>query len=457
MTELFKYQKKGVIQIDKFDGRVLLADEMGLGKTIQALTWFKENPQLKLMIVICPAHLKWNWQREATIHINTRSEVLEGRKPPTRQLLSSHRILIINYDILPYWLEYLQELEPDLIVIDECQAIKNRSAIRTKAVQKLCKGIPHVIAISGTPLENRPIELYPSINIVRPDVFNSFYEYAHRHCKPQRKPWGWVYNGATNIPELHNKLIDTMMIRRRKRDVLKDLPEKTRNVVVVDLPNRKEYDEAEKNFLGWLARTYSKGKAKSAAQAERLTQMGYLKRLAGTLKLPLVVEWITEFLEESNEKLVLFGIHKVVMKQLKEHFKGMCVVVDGTVTGHHRQQAVESFQNCKNVRLFLGNIDAAGTGINLTAASTLAFGELSWVPAKHLQAEDRIHRIGQKNAASIFYLVARNTIEETLCKVLQEKQGVLNSTLDGSVQGVDHLDIMNQVEETMLRERRKKS
>lgn len=451
-TKLFKYQEKGVIQIDKFDGRALLADSMGLGKSIQALTWYAENPKARPTIIVCPAHLKWNWRREASIHINSPSEVLEGRKVPSQQLTKHHNLIIINYDILPNWLHFLRSLKPQLIILDEAQAIKNRNAKRTKAVQALCKGVPHIIAISGTPLENRPIELFPALNLIRPDVFSSFYEFAMAHCKPQRKPWGWVYNGATNLDKLNAKLKDTMMIRRLKKDVLKDLPDKTRSVIVVELPDMKEYKAAEKDFLVWLAKRHSKAKAKKAAQAERLTRLGYLKRLAGQLKTPLVEEWIAEFLEESpNEKLVVFGIHKVVMGVLKERFKDLCVVIDGSVSSVNRQKAVEAFQDSKQVRLFLGNIDAAGTGINLTKASTLLFAELSWVPGKHVQAEDRIHRIGQQNAASIFYLVARNTIEETLCKVLEEKQEVLNSVLDGSTEMADHLDIMSQVENAMLK------
>jgi len=448
MTKLYRYQKRGVLQLEKLGGRVLLADEMGLGKTIQALYYFKRN-KMSPVVVICPASLKYNWAREAAVHIKERAEILEGTKPPKKKVFKQNPFVIINYEILGPWLEYLVDLEPKLVILDECQYIKNRQAKRTRYVKQLCKSVPHVLALSGTPLTNRPAELWTTLNIIRPDLFKSFMSYALEYCAAQRKPWGWEYKGARNLPELHEILITNCMVRRRKVDVLKDLPAKARHAVPVPLENRKEYDEAEEDLILWLSK-YSKQKATSAARAQRLVKMGYLKRLAAELKLKAVMDWIDTFLEETDDKLVVFAIHKNIIQQLKERYPG-CVTVTGQVTGKKRQRSVDKFQRHKGTRLFIGNLQAAGIGLTLTAASTVLFAELGWTPGEHIQGEDRIHRIGQQYKSTCYYLIGVNTIEERLSRIIQEKQAVLSATLDGGTID-EQLNIFDQLQEELTRE-----
>jgi len=447
-TELYRYQRQGVRRIERFGIRSLLADEMGLGKTLQFLATLRRNhKQCIPAVVVCPASLKWNWARESMMHIGCRALVAEGRTPPkTSPMKLKPRLVVINYEILPYWLDWIEDLDPKLIGIDECQYIKNREAQRTKAVKMLCRKRPHIVMMSGTPLTSRPAELWPALNILMPDQFNSFMTYAWDFCKPRRTPWGWEYKGATNLDELHGLLTDTCMVRRRKMDVLDQLPAKTRSVVAFSLSRdaRKEYDYAEKNFMRWLSKSKGKAIAKRAHKAEQLVKMGYLKRLAASLKYETTIEWIDTFFEDTDGKLVLFGIHQKIIKALVERYKSMAVYVDGSVTGHKRQIAVDQFQNNDKTRLFVGNLQAAGVGITLTASHNVAFAELGWTPGEHTQGEDRIHRIGQTNAAQCYYLVARNTIEEDLCRILQEKQAVLEATLDGVDTGED-LDIFDQL------------
>lgn len=447
MTKLYDYQKRGVLRLEALKGRALLADEMGLGKTIQALYYHKRNKK-GTTIVICPASLKWNWAREASVHIGEQAEIVEGKKPPTMEGFNQNRLIIINYEILGAWVAYLRKLKPSLIILDECHYIKNRKAKRTKAVRLLCKGVKEVIAMSGTPLTNRPAELFPILNLICPSKFRSFMPYAMRYCDAKKNPWGWDFKGAKNLKELHSKLTDLMMIRRKKKDVLKDLPEKSRSVITVPISNRKEYDEAEDDLIAWLSKT-SVGAAKRAASAERLVRMGYLKRLAAELKIDSVVEWIKNFLEETNEKLVVFGIHKKVIERLKDEFPNS-VVLSGTTKAKDRQTVVDTFQNDKSTRLFIGNLQAAGVGITLTAASTILFAELGWTPSEHSQGEDRIHRIGQRNAAMCYYMIAGNTIEEKLSEIIQNKQSVLSATLDGEGTA-DDLTIFDQLQKELTR------
>jgi SWI/SNF-related matrix-associated actin-dependent regulator 1 of chromatin subfamily A len=270
MTKLYPYQKTGVKMMEGFNGRALLADEMGLGKTIQALYYHKRNKK-GTTIVVCPASLKFNWAREAANHIKQSSMIVEGRKPPTRAGFKRNRFIIINYEVLSYWVDHLKKFKPTLLILDECHYIKNRKAKRTRAVQALAKNIDEVIAISGTPLTNRPSELFPVLNLLRPDKFKSFMPYAHRYCDAKKNRWGWDFKGAKNLDELHEKLTSTMMIRRKKMDVLQDLPEKSRNVITIPISNRKEYDEAETDLIAWLSK-FNIGKAKRAEAAERLIE-----------------------------------------------------------------------------------------------------------------------------------------------------------------------------------------
>lgn len=454
-TKPFRYQRQGVKRMWKFNGNTLLADDMGLGKTLQALMWAHELGEGPIL-VICPAGAKWHWQKQAMEHIGLKSEVLEGRNPP-RHWRPHTKCIIINYDILKNWIPVIRRMHPILTIVDECHKIKNRSTQQTKNTKILCRRSKYKILISGTPLTNRPAELFPALNILRPDRFPSFHSYAERHCRPTLKPWGWEYKGATHLKELHHKLRKWCMIRRLKRDVLKDLPAKTRTVIPVELlkADRKEYDEAEKDFVKWLAKK-SRRLALRAAKAERLVKMGYLKRLAAKLKMKQIIEWIDNFLQETDEKLLVFGIHKAVLKGLHEHYKRQSVLVTGEVTGRKRVHAQDLFNHDKRYRLFFGNIDAAGVQWSCSSASTTLFVEIGWIPGDHNQAEDRTHGIkrGRKGFVSqSYYLVARETMEEKLCQIIQEKQRVLDETLDGKEPDGDSLNIFDQLTEMIAGKR----
>lgn len=444
-TKLRNYQKQAVKEIQHFKGRALLADEMGLGKTLEALKWLQINPNKRPVIVVCPAFLKWVWKTEARQHLKMHTKILDGQTPATKPD-HKYQIFIINYEVLQYWIDWLKQLMPQVLILDECHYIKNLRAKRTKAIYKL-KHIPHIVALGGTPLLSRPAELWPTIHLIRPLTFNSLWKFRWRYCKPTHTPWGWQYKGAANLKELHYKLTKTMMIRRRKKDVLGELPEKIRQTIPFDI-ELNEYKKAEYQFIQWLTER-GKTKAQKAKRAEQLVQMGYLRRLAAQAKLPTVIHWIDNFLDETDSKLVLYCIHRAVIKRLTDVYHGECVGIDGNSTSKQRQWAVNTFQNSKSARLFIGQIKAAGLGITLTAASSLAFIEMAWTPSIHAQAEDRIHRIGQKTAAMIYYLIAKDTIEEKLCKIIQKKQAIVSATLNGKHK-VDKLDIFTELQKALL-------
>lgn len=447
-AKAFPYQQAGVKAIEEFGGRCLLADEMGLGKTLQAL-WFLKRERLQTLpaLVVCPASVKYTWEAQAREHVGVRAQVLEGQTPPTGRVSDVvPELTIINPDILRHWLPYLKKLGIRTIVLDECQMFQNPRAKRTKAAMQLARQTPHVLAMSGTPLTNRPSELWPTLHMVRPDLFPSFFSYAQTYCEPKRTPWGWEYKGATNLAELHGVLRGSCMVRRLKADVLGELPAKVRHVVPMELSKPDEYNEARDDFMGWLRKNHYGNRATRAARAAAVTRIGYLLRLSAQLKARSVVQWAQRWLEESDGKLVVFAIHQKMIGVLQRRLGVPTVTVDGSVTGRKRKYAVDQFRRDPNCRVFIGNIKAAGTGVDglQDVADTMAFAELWWRPGDHIQAEDRIHRIGQNRVAWINYLVAGGTIEEDLCRIIQTKQQTIRATLDGGPLNED-LDVFDQL------------
>lgn len=442
--KLYPFQNEGVSFIDRNKGRALVADEMGLGKTVQAIGYLQLHPELRPVIIVCPASLKLNWERECHKWMtNPDTVILKGTTPYT----FNGNIIIINYDILPDWYDVLRRRDPQILITDECHYFKSNKAKRTKAVKMLSKGIPKVIALSGTPIENKPIELYNAISIIKPDLFPKQWHFIQHYCNPKYNGFGWNYNGASNITELHDILTTTIMIRRKKADVLKDLPDKIRSFIPMELCNSKEYYKAESDFIDWIKETKGKEAAKKASNAEAFSSIEALKQLAVKGKLQQAKEWIHDFLE-SDRKLVVFATHHFVIDELTKEFGDISVHVDGRVPLNIRQKAVDMFQTTNEVRLFIGNIEAAGVGLTLTAASDVAFLQLPWTPGKLEQATDRVHRIGQKDSVNVYYLLANNTIEERIAKLLDNKRKVLDGVLDGKDTEQDSLlsELMKQYE-----------
>ena len=446
MTKPYRYQLDGAKRLQDLKGRALLADEMGLGKSLQVILWLQNNPQARPCVIVCPASLKWNWQKELSIHAGWHGEILESTTPHKNGL---HRpaIVIINYDVLKPWLPWLLTLRPQTIVLDECHMLQSRKTLRTRSCRILCRSVPHVLALSGTPLTSRPADMWPTLNILRADLFPSFWEFAQSYCDLKRNPWGWEWKGAKDLPALHKLLTNKVMIRRKKADVLTELPAKRRFVVPLEIKDRKEYTEAHRDLISWL-RKQGKGQHRSAARAEGLARFGHLKQLAAWLKLDAVEDWIDNWLEESEGKLIIFAHHRQVIHRLREKYSKISVMVWGDTPGKMRQRAVDQFQLDRRTRLFIGQLDAAGIGINLTAAEGVAFAELGWKPSQHTQGEDRAHRIGQARSTGNWYLVARDTIEERICRLLNDKQKVLDEVLDGG-NGED-FDIYNQLMEQLV-------
>lgn len=464
--ELYPFQIDGVRQLMKWGGRALLADDMGLGKTVQSLMWLKLNNTKIPAIIITPASLKYNWERECRKWLRTdKISVLSGTTPTNIY----NDIIIINYDIVQYWLKYLLSISYQTIILDECHYIKNDKAQRTKAVKALCKSMKHIIALSGTAILNRPIELFNTLNILNPRLFPNKWNFAHKYCGAKHTGFGWDFNGASNMDELHSILRNHLMIRRKKQDVLKELPDKTYNYIPIEISNRKDYDYAKDEFIAFVTQNISdelneaeislqkelgyvnialnkeeiiQEKVSSISKAETLVKIGHLQQMATEGIISQVKEWIYNFLE-NDEKLVLFATHRRFITEIENEFKDISVKIDGSTPVAQRQRMVDDFQNNKKIRLFIGNIKAAGVGITLTASSNVAFIEYPWSPGDLTQAMDRCHRIGQKNNVNIHYFIAKDTIVEEMLQLLEEKQKIIDNILDGRNQ--DNENIVNKL------------
>lgn len=276
------------------------------------------------------------------------------------------------------------------------------------------------------------------------------YGLGSKNCGPQRRPWGWEYKRSTNAEELHALLTSKYMIRVKKEDVLTDLPPKVRRVVRMSLSDaaRKEYGKAFADFLSWLRRQ-SLSKARKAARAKSLGKTNALRRLAAQLKIKAVFEWIDNFLEESDGKICLFAYHRSILNALEERYGDLCVRIDGNTPKKTRADLVDNFNKSKKKRIFIGQVDAAGVGLNITGAHTVAFIEMCWTPAQHSQAEDRCYgRMSDLHGATCYYLVADDTIEVEIVKLLHRKQKVSDAAIDG-IFGAEEASVFNELLEQL--------
>lgn len=433
--------------------RCMIADEMGLGKTVQALAWLEGIEEGGYpAVVVCPASLKLNWQREAERWLPHRTTaVINGMNA---DIPDERDIYIVNYDLFGRgvlkkrndegkivsvypMVEEFKFMKMKSIVLDESHYVKNPDAHRTKACKELCSGVPNRLCLSGTPVLNRPFELVSQLQMLGLlyEVFGSRREFIDRYCEAEETRFGVVYNGAKNLDELNRRMRSAFFVRRKKSEVLTELPAKVRSYVPMQLTNEREYRRAERDLIKWIVETDGLEAARRAKAAEHLVRIEKLKQLAVAGKLSGAVAWIKDFLD-TGEKLVVFATHRETITALEEALAGYNpVTIAGSTTQTARQSAVDSFQTDDETRLLIGNLKAAGVGLTLTRASNVAFLELGWTPAEHDQAEDRVHRITQRDSVTAWYLLADRTIDMDITDLLDEKRKVVTAATDGGEVG----------------------
>jgi SWI/SNF-related matrix-associated actin-dependent regulator of chromatin subfamily A-like protein 1 len=266
--------------------------------------------------------------------------------------------------------------------------------------------------------------------MIDPTLYPIAWDFYWEFCGPKNNGFGWTYNGATNIQKLHKVLTNSIMLRRLKKDVLPELPEKVISFVPIELTNQKEYDFAERSFISWVSAYKGKNAALRAQNAEAIQKIESLKQIAVKGKLKGVIEWVKDFLE-SDKKLVIATTHTFVIDALVKAFPGISLKLDGSTSPNKRQEVVDSFQNDPIYKLFITNLKAGGVGITLTAASDELIIELGWNPKIMDQMQDRVHRIGQTRGVNIYYLLALGTIEEKIAELLDKKRKIIDGVIDG--------------------------
>ena len=423
------HQKEAIEKLLAND-KYILADDMGLGKTTSAIIASLESGAKKILI-ICPASLKINWQREIENYSDKKTLIVEGRKWG-----STFNYYIINYDIVKNYhstetpeigqenTNLIDNEKFDLAIVDEAHYISNTTAQRTKLINDILKNIPKVWLLTGTPMTSKPINYYNLLRIVNSNVTLNWQGYVKRYCGGYQftvnKKKIWNTNGATNLDELRMRT-KNLVLRRMKTDIL-DLPDKIITPIFLDLKSTY-YDEELEDFL----RITSENKHKESLSVT-INRLMKVRQIIAQEKVNYTSELIDKCLEQ-DKKVIVFTNFTSTLDMLHEKYKKNSVVLDGRMSKEKRQQSVDRFQNEDKVKVFISNIIAGGVGITLTAAECVIMNDLSFVPAHHSQAEDRAFRYGQKKNVLVYYPIFENTIEKIVYNMLQKKKNIIDQVM----------------------------
>jgi SNF2 domain-containing protein/helicase-like protein len=472
------YQLAGISFISAL-AAALIGDEMGLGKTIQALGLINADVSIKKILVICPASLRLNWRREALKWLVRHFEICVVEGGTKKAWREGCGIYIINFDVLKKHHDAVHGTDWDLMIVDEAHFLKNGKTLRTQEVfgrwdKDEAKRKPAINAkkrlfLTGTPIPNRIIELWTLVRSLDPQgLGRNWTTFAKRYAAAYQTRWGWDTTGSSNLDELQQLMRSRFMVRRLKAQVLTELPAKIRQLLVLPPNGSVRAVKAEQKALAAaeaaqleLEITVALAKASSnpdayadavrelgEARQAAFTELSGLRHATALAKVPYVIEHIRSVVS-STGKVVVFAHHKDVVRALRSGLenpekKGVdaisCVQLTGDTSMADRDRAVQDFQTDPSIQVFIGNIQAAGVGITLTAASHVIFAELSWVPGDISQCEDRCHRIGATDTVNIQHIVLDGSIDAIMAQTLIAKQAVLDAALDNSVEAVDPTD-----------------
>lgn len=416
------------VAIEKLAGskRFILADDMGLGKTTSTIIAALETGAKKILI-ICPASLKINWQREIENYSDRPTFIAEGKKFST-----DHDFVIVNYDILKNFHDpkdkensLLEKSNFDLVILDEAHMISNAQAQRTKIINSYVKNIDKVWLLTGTPMTSRPMNYYNLLSIIESPVAQNWMAYAIRYCQGYQFNAGkrkvWNVSGASNLEELRDRT-SKQILRRLKEEVL-DLPDKIITPVYLRLKS-SEYENLMGEYYDW----YDKNPEESSSLTVQFSKLMKVRKVIANEKTKQTIEFAENILEQ-GKKVIIFTNFTDTLQTIYHHFGKQAVYLDGSCSNSVRQQAVDSFQNDEKIRVFVGNLKAAGVGLTLTSAEVVIMNDLSFVPAEHAQAEDRAYRYGQKSNVLVYYPLFENTIEGAIYDILNKKKEIIRTVM----------------------------
>lgn len=426
------YQVTAVQFLKWRKGSGLISDDMGIGKTIEALAWIRWNRNLGPAIIVVPTSTKLQWEREYKKFYGKNVEILYGKTPyPLRKNTS----YIINWEILTYWEKTLLKKPFFCMIADEAHYMGNIKSKRTISAMKIAKKCPSFVPMSGTPIETKTRQLFPILKLLDRHLFYSEWEFLNRYCLGKSKDGFPNYDGASHTKELHSK-VKKLMIRRKKREVLKDLPPLQRTIVPMDLSKQqRKYKQMEDHFFN----TYSPQQRGSIKMEQEFDS---LRLQVFDMKYQAIIEWIDEFLL-SGEKLVVGVWHQRVIQTLHQHYKECSTMIYGKITGTKREKALQDFYTDKQI-IFLQE-KSGGVGLDglQHVCCNMAIIEFPASPTLLDQFESRLERSGQENPMNMAYLIGAGTIEEDIMEALDIRRLNIDAVMDGKEsEDVDLLTIL---------------
>lgn len=446
--KLLNFQKEGLDFLLKSSGNALLADEMGLGKTVQTLSYVATEKQTFPVLVVAPLVTLNNWEREIFKFMKKKSRngrIIESESSTSTIIRTGKSkdlpvtdFYIINYELLYKRLSDLSKLNIRTIVCDEVHNLRSKTTQKYKAVKKLAAlpSLSYRIGLSGTPIFNRGSEIWPIVDILRPGLLGSFKEFCEYFCYVNEKGKAIVLENKR--ASLRNELQKHVMLRRKKSDVLKELKDKVRYKEVIDADTDYYFGELGKI---WTKLEEEQKNAETAfdksASYQRAIQSE--RQIAGVAKLPHVINFVKNIME-IEESVVVFCHHKVIHKLLHDSLEEFSPVsIIGGQSDKFRQEQIDKFQRGES-KLMIAGLRAGNVGINLTRAKYVIFAELDWSPAIHRQAEDRLHRIGQKNTVFAYYLIGNGTLDDHVANILVDKSYEIDSIMDETADTYENKD-----------------
>jgi len=389
---------------------------MGVGKTIQAISLAYIYRDSWPVLIVCPGSMKYLWKGEIQTWLGLKNHRINILNSSKQKISEEAYFYIISYDLVRNVLKKLRKMIFDFVILDEAHSIKNKDSLRAKNILPIAIRAKRLILMTGTPLLAKPYEGYPLLYALRPDLFGYFKKFAYRYCDPQPTPFGISWSGTSNTKELH-WILSTLMVRRLKKDILNDLPPKRRQKVLIKTDPEIIQQIKE-------VRTAVKGRT---ATLESYTLTAIAKKEG-------VCEYISDLLESTDEKIIVFAYHHEmlnIIESLIRENKIDYIRIDGTTKQDKRYEYVTLFQKNKSCRVAILSIIAASTGITLNSAHIVIFAELTWTPSIMIQAEDRAHRIGQKSEfVDIKYLYGQETLDDFILDKLQKKLTIVSTTID---------------------------
>ena len=444
--ELYPFQYAGVRFAELANGKALIGDDMGVGKTIQALAYTALHPEHHPVLVVCPANVKYNWLKESQAWLTTYESAVVNKG---NEEIPDADVVVINYDLMSKQESRLLARGFNTVIFDESHYLKNYKAKRTQASLTVAEQAKSVLALSGTAITNRPNEFFTTLNLLRPNEFNNFFTFAKRYCDAYHNGWGWDFSGSSNEAELHERT-RSVAIRRLKKEVMAELPDKIRQIVDVH-PTPKEMKSYRDMATMWAQEYDMHLRNNSLPKGFVLNMLTELRHHAGRMKAGATARWAMDYHTTTGKPLIIFTHHRDVQEMVTEQLSlvhekmtkdersafGSLTLgyINGSTSAQKRQEAVESFQ-AGNIKFLICSTVAAKEGLTLTKADTVLFVEREWVPGWEEQAEDRVNRIGQDaETVHAVYLTVAKTIDERFNAVVEAKRATVSAILDGGEVG----------------------